>query len=428
MAQKGERVNTEVNNESYIAGSLLIDGDQVIQAIRSIVSSSDFHIESCGAIFSAALSLSSDGEAIDPVSIRNRAKREGMDLPLDLITNLMASTPTAANCVEYAHRVAEDAQKRRIKNLAMQIQEDNTSSSDELLATIQRESEAIRGSNYTKGLLSPADTLRRFCDYVINAGNGRHNFIPSGFPRLDHILGGGFIRGGLYILGARPAMGKSTFAINLADTIDGNCLFATFEMSPEQIDAKRVSRLTGIPAAKLLSGKVADGDWNKIGPALSELSKSGVSVNARYDLTVQKIQLFAQSIPNLRAIIIDYLGLIEPATRGSSRYECISGISRDLKRMAISLDVPVICLCQLSRATETRTDKKPMLSDLRDSGSIEQDADAVLLMYRPDYYGQPLPEGKPALVQMDIAKNRHGRTGQTEFSFWMETSTFLEIP
>ena len=270
--------------------------------------------------------------------------------------------------------------------------------------------------------------FRRFTDYVVNAGNGHSNFISSGFPLLDNILGGGFIRGGLYILGARPAMGKSTYAINLADNIKGNCLYVSLEMTPEQIVSKRISRLTDLSAAKLLSGRVTEDDWTKIAMAFTALSEQGVYINDRYDLTVQKIQLLAQSVPDLRAVIVDYLGLIQPATRSTSSYENITQISRELKRMAISLNVPVICLCQLSRTVESREDKRPRLSDLRDSGAIEQDADAVMFLYRPDYYTGGKTDGQPSLTHLEVAKNRHGRTGQTDFNFWMASSTFLEIP
>lgn len=421
-------MTTEVNNEAYIAGALLIDGEQVIKAIRGIVNRNDFHVEAYGAIFSAALTLAADSEAIDPVSIKNRAKRDGVELSNDLIIVLMECTPTAANCAEYAYRVAEDARTRRVKELAARIQEDAVSSSDELLATLQRESEAIRGSNFQRGLLTPAETLRRFNDHVVEAGEGRRNFIQSGFPKLDQILGGGFIRGGLYILGARPAVGKTSFAINLADNIHGNCLLVSLEMTTEQIISKRVSRLTGLSSAKLLSGGASDADWIAISRATSALSEQGVFMNSRYDLTVQQIQLLAQSVPELRAVIVDYLGLIQPATRGGSTYENVSQISRELKRMAISLDVPVICLCQLSRTVENREDKRPRLSDLRDSGAIEQDADAVMFLYRQDYYAGGTSDGQPSLVQLDVAKNRHGRTGQAEYTFWMSSSTFKEIP
>lgn len=339
----------------------------------------------------------------------------------------MEVVPTCTNAADYAHRVAEDARVRQIKELATRIQEDSVSSPDELLATLQREAEDIRGSSYRRGLLSPADTLHRFNDLVVEAGEGRDNFVPSGFPRLDEILGGGFIRSGLYILGARPAMGKSTFAVNLADNIGGNVLLVSLEMSPEQLTAKRVARLTGIPAGKLLRGAVTDEDWQKIAVANSALSEQGVYLNSRYGLTVPQIQLLAQSVPELRAVIIDYLGLIQPATRGGNTYENISAISRELKLLAISLSVPVICLCQLSRSVESREDKRPRLSDLRDSGAIEQDADAVLFLWRDGRNETPPTDGNPLLAQLDVAKNRHGATGETQFSFWMRTSTFKEI-
>ena len=420
-------MTTEVNNEAYIAGALLIDGGQVVQAIRGIVSRSDFLVEAYGAIFSAAFSLAADNEAIDPVSIRHRANREGVELANELLLDLMECTPTAANCVEYAHRVAEDAQKRRIKELVARIQEDNISTSDELLAALQRETEVIRGGSFQKGLLTPSDTLHRFTDHVVEAGEGRCNFVSSGFPRLDYILGGGFIRGGLYILGARPAVGKSTYAINLADNIKGNCLLVSLEMTPEQITSKRVSRLTGLSSTKLLSGRLSDDDWTGISMSFSAISEQGVFINDRYDLTVQRIQLLAQKVPELRAVIVDYLGLIQPATRSGSTYENISQISRELKCMAISLNVPVICLCQLSRTVENRENKRPRLSDLRDSGAIEQDADAVMFLYREDYYTGGPADGQPSLVHLDVAKNRHGRTGDAEYNFWLSTSTFKEI-
>ena len=416
-----------LSSEQYVAGAILID-DQAIRTINSHVSADDFESVHCRVIFEAALSLNAENRAIDPVSIMGKAKQLGIDLPRQYVQELMEIVPTTANCVEYAHRVAENAQTRRIKALAMQIQEDDVSSSDELLATLQREVEAIRGSNFRTGLLSPSDTLRRFSDHVVAAGSGAENFVSSGYLRLDKILGGGFIRGGLYILGARPAVGKSTFAFNLADNIKGNCLLISLEMTSDQIVARRVSRLTGLSFDKLMSGSVTDQDWEQIGMAMVALSEHGVYLNDRYDLTVTQIQLLAQRVPELRAVIVDYLGLIQPVQRSGSLYERISQTSRELKRMAISLNVPVICLCQLSRQVESRENKQPRLSDLRDSGAIEQDADAVMFLYRQDYYCGTKNDEQPSLVQLDIAKNRHGRTGETEFSFWLSTSTFKEVP
>lgn len=416
-----------MNPEQYLCGAILISGDAVMKAIRGIVTPDCFQLEAYRAIFTAALSLLEDGTPIDPVSIAATAKRQGVELPNKLLFELMEIVPTAANCVDYAHRVAEDARKRRIKALAERIQADEVSTSDELLAALQREAQAIQGSNYQRGLLSPVDTLRRFMDYVVKAGEKRDNFISTGFPRLDGILGGGFIRGGLYILGARPAVGKSTFALNLADGIAGNLLFVSLEMSPEQILAKRVSRLTGYTASKLLSGQLPDKAWEAVAMATTSIDKSGVYINSRYDLTVQEIHLLAQSVPELRCIILDYLGLIQPATRSGSTYEQVSAISRELKRMAVSLNVPVVCLCQLSRKIEERKDKKPMLSDLRDSGAIEQDADGVLFLYREDYYTGSPADGFPSTMELTVAKNRHGKTGEDQFNFWLSSSTFREV-
>ena len=417
-----------MNTEQYLCGAILISGEAVMKAIRGIVTPDCFQLEAYRAIFMAALSLLEDGTPIDPVSIAATAKRQGVELSNKLLSELMEVVPTAANCADYAHRVAEDARKRRIKALAERIQADDVSTCDELLMALQRETQAIQGSNYQRGLLSPVDTLRRFMDYVVKAGERRDNFISTGFPKLDGILGGGFIRGGLYILGARPAVGKSTFALNLADNITGNVLFVSLEMSPEQILAKRVSCLTGYTASRLLSGNIPDAAWEKVAIATTKIERSGVYINSRYDLTVQEVHLIAQSVPELRCIVLDYLGLIQPATRSGSTYEQVSAISRELKRMAISLNVPVVCLCQLSRKIEERKGRKPMLSDLRDSGAIEQDADGVLFLYREDYYTGPRAKGAPSDVTLTVAKNRHGRTGEDRFRFWLDTGTFRETP
>ena len=418
----------EISNEAYIAGALLMDGEQVLKKIQSILSRDDFQSEAYGAIFSAALELSKEGRAIDPVSIQYSASREGVHLPGTFLVELMDCVPTTANCLEYAHRVAAEARTRRIKELAARISEDTISSPDELLETLHRETVEIREKASQRGLLSPAESLRRFNTYVAEAGEGKHSFVSTGFPRLDALLGGGFLRGGLYILGARPAVGKTTFCINLADNIQGNCLLVSLEMTPEQITSKRVSRLTGLSSAKLLSGKVCDTQWQGIAMASNALYGRGLYLNDRYDLTVRQIHLLARSVPQLQVVFIDYLGLIQPENPGGSSYENVTKISRELKRMAISLNVPVVCLCQLSRTVESRECKQPRLADLRDSGAIEQDADGVMLLYRQGDHSGSKTDDQPSMVQLYVAKNRHGKIGLTEFAFWLSTSTFKEVP
>lgn len=413
-------------NEAYICGAILIDGVQVLPAVRGILPPGAFQLEAYRAIYTAGLSLLDAGEPIDPVSIKAQAKRQGVELSNELLSELMEVVPSAAYCVDYAHRVAEDARTRAIKDLATRIQEDNVSTPDELLATLQRETEAIRASSYQRGLVAPNEALHRFMDYVVQAGEKRDNFISTCFPKLDGILGGGFIRGGLYILGARPAVGKSTFAVNLADGIAGSTLFISLEMTVEQITAKRISRRVGCSSAGLLSGRLTDKAWEQVAVAMTDISTKGLYLNDRYDLTVSQIGLLAQAVPELRAVIVDYLGLIQPATRSASTYENVSQVSRELKRLALSLNVPVICLAQLSRKVEERQNKRPMLSDLRDSGAIEQDADGVLFLYRDDYYTGPPADGQPSQVELSVAKNRHGRTGETSFNLWLRCSLFKE--
>lgn len=417
---------TGTDNEAYVCGAILIDGVQVLPAIRSILPPGAFRQKAYRAIYTAGLSLLDAGEPIDPVAIGTQAKRQGVELSNDLLSQLMEIVPTTAYCVDYAHRVAEEARTRAIKDLATRIQEDSTSTPDELLATLQRETEAIRASSYQRGLLDPNESLHRFMDYVVRVGEKQDNFISTGFPKLDDILGGGFIRGGLYILGARPAVGKSTFAVNLADNISGNTLFVSLEMTPEQITAKRISRRIGCSSAGLLSGRLTDKAWEQVAVAMTDISTKGLYLNDRYDLTVSQIGLLAQAVPELRAVIVDYLGLIQPATRSASTYENISQVSRELKRLALSLNVPVICLAQLSRKVEERQNKRPMLSDLRDSGAIEQDADGVLFLFREDYYTGPPADGQPSQVEVSVAKNRHGRTGETSFNLWLRCSLFKE--
>lgn len=413
-----------ISSENYLTGAILIDSGAVPIAQR-YVRPCDFGDERCRAIYSAALDLKGAGKVVDPVSIKEQAAHHGIPLENDYLAQLMDITPTAANAADYARRVAEDSRKRQLKGLLDKVQQNEIESLDKTLSVLRegvRElSEGVPGT----GLLTPDDSLREFMDYVTK-GNSRSNFIPSRFPILDKTLGGGFIRGGLYIVGARPAVGKSSFAVNLADTIRGNVLLVSLEMAPAQITGKRVSRRTGIPTGQLLAGKINEEEWTKVIQASNVLLKSGVHLNDRYDLTVPGIQSLAEGVPNLQAIIVDYLGLILPTNRGGSTYENTTQISRGLKRLALALNVPIICLCQLSRSVESREDKRPRLSDLRDSGAIEQDADGVLFLYRDDYYKGATGDESHAILS--IAKNRHGGLGTIDFKFHRAISRFLEVP
>ncbi len=409
--------------ETCLAGAILLD-EQCLPEVQNIVTANDFESELCRAVFIAACDLSAEGAAVDPVSISERAKRYGVTLRREWILDAMEIVPTANNASMYAHQVAEDARCRRVRSLAMQIVDDPLSTSDDLLADLQRGIEQIQTDSFCQGLNAPDDRIRGLFDHIIKSGSSQ--FVPSGYDRLDKILGGGFIRGGLYIIGARPAVGKTTFALNLAENIKGNVLFVSLEMSPEAITAKQFSRLTGISVSDILTGKGGDEMWTKLATASVRISDSGIFLNRRYDLTPGQLQLQAKSVPDLQAIVVDYLGLLLPNTPTASTYERISAISRELKRIALQMKVPVICLSQLSRGVESREDKRPRLSDLRDSGAIEQDADSVMFLYRDDYYHPEFDAGGPSVVELSVAKNRHGSLGKVDFLAFLHSSYFRE--
>lgn len=413
-----------ISNENYLAGAILIDSGAIPLAQRH-VSSADFADERCRAVYSAAICLEASGKVIDPVSIKEQAARNGTVLEDDYLVQLMDITPTAAYAADYARRVAEDSRKRRLKELLEKVQQNDAASLSETLSALRDGVQEISEGVSHVGLLSPNDSLHRFMDYATK-GSSQSNFVPSRFPLLDKTLGGGFIKGGLYIIGARPAVGKSSFAVNLADTIRGNVLLVSLEMSPDQITAKRFSRRTAIPTGRLLSGQLSDEEWGKLAQASDVLLRSGVHLNDRYDLTVAEIRNLAESVSDLQAVIVDYLGVIQPSNRGGSSYENTTQISRDLKRLALSLNIPIICLCQLSRSVEGRGDKRPRLSDLRDSGAIEQDADSVMFLYRDDYYNGVT--GDSSTVTLNVAKNRHGGLGTIDYLFFREISGFKEVP
>jgi len=409
--------------EIFLAGSLLLDGT-TLQTVQSLVTAADFENPLCQAVYTAACDLYADGVTIDPVTIRERSRQSGTEIPIDWVREALEVTPTAASAVEYATLVVEGSRLRKVKSLAYQIIDNQVSTSAELLAELQRGMESIQSNSFSQGLCTPADRIHGLFDHILKSG--ANQFVSSGYPSLDKILGGGFIRGGLYIIGARPAVGKTTFALNLADGIAGNVLFISLEMSPEAITAKQFSKLTGVPTANILTGAGGDELWQKLGVASVAVEKSGVHINRRYDINPGQLQLLAQSVPDLRAIVVDYLGLILPNTPTASTYERISAISRELKRIALQLKVPVICLSQLSRGVESREDKRPRLADLRDSGAIEQDADAVMFLYREDYYHPNISDGGPSVVELSVAKNRHGGLGKVEFLAYLHTSYFRE--
>lgn len=414
--------------ETAVVGSILIDS-RAFDAVADLLAPDAFQSELCRIIFQTAKDLAAEGTPVDPVAIGKRIRETGGQISSQTLMELMEITPTAANVTYYANLVLDGAKRRKLRELADKILADSATPTDELLSQTAGEVSSLVESAVGSRCITSNDMLHRFYDDLASREAGKKNVLPSGFPNLDKVLGGGFLRGGLYIIAARPGMGKTTVALNLADNFTGGVLFVSLEMSPEQLTAKRLARETGIPSNRLLMGKgLSDDEYIKICSASSKLSGSGLTVNRRMGATVAEIAVMARSVHNLSAVVVDYIGLIQQKGAGS-RYEAMTEISGALKRLAISLNVPIIALAQLNRAAETRNDKRPSLADLRDSGAIEQDADGVLLLYRADYYQKEKPTQNawtPSLIECEVAKNRHAATGKTYFDGYLAVSRIAE--
>lgn len=426
MAQ--ETVST-FDAEIAVVGSILIDPAS-FGRVSEIITADAFQVSLCRAIFEAASKLAGQGEPIDPLTIKRQAAADGIELDNRTLQEYMNLTPTAVNDVLYAGIVADHAKRRKLREVAEHILADDTSDTQELISGAFAQVEELTHSSVNGRCIGSKEAMQDFLLRLSDRTQGKKNVVPSGYPQLDALLGGGFLNSGLYIIAARPGMGKTSFVLNVADQLGGNVLFVSLEMSVEQVTAKRLARVAGLPSSALLMrDNLNDEEWERVAAASMELARSGMVVNRRMGITVSEVGLMARSVKSLTAVVVDYLGLIRSTVRGS-RYEQVSQISADLKQLAISLDVPIIALSQLSRASEQRQDKRPSLADLRDSGAIEQDADGVLLLYRDDYYAlsEKRETWEPSLLECTVAKNRHARTGQVSFNAYLAPCRIVEIP
>lgn len=423
-----ERISA-LDAEGGVAGAILVDGGSY-QRVAEYLTDDSFSLELPREIFRAAASLTAKGTAIDPVAIREEIRAEHGTVTDQMLMELMDVTPTAANDVLYAQIVQEKHFRRRLKELGEALYERDESPAD-LIAFATSALEEMQETKAGGACRSSAEVLTAFYEDLQRRDKGKRNTVSTGYENLDRILGGGgMVKGGLYILAARPAMGKTSLALNIAEQIEGGVLFVSLEMSENEVMAKRMARESGLSSNLLLAGTLTEREYEQAAGATKRIYASQMHINRRPTATVTEIGLMARSVKGLRCIVVDYLGLIRPEGKSKSRYEEVSDISGALKRLARQLCVPVLALAQLNRSVEARTDKRPMMSDLRDSGSIEQDADGVMLLYRPDYYATDSAEKEAwdaSLVECNVAKNRHGRCGTAFFDAYLATNRFMEI-
>lgn len=424
----------DIEAEQAVIGSMLTDKDAVLSSVE-ILGKEAFYREDNKAIYDAILSLYAKNEPIDLITVKNELVEAGNFERIggiEYLASLPDKVPTTANVERYIKIVDEKYMLRNLiqsSNELLALGYNETEEIDEILDLAERKIFDLSQNKNTKGYASIKDVLVESFAELERLYNQKGSItgVPSGFIDLDNMTSG-FHGSELIIIAARPAMGKSAFAINIATNaaVKNNVPVVIFnlEMSKEQIGNRILGSEAMVDSNKIRTGQIEDSDWGKLATASGMLSDAPIYIDDTPGIKVMDIRTKCRKLKmekKIGLIVIDYLQLIQGnSKRGGTREQEISEISRSLKILAKELDVPVIALSQLSRSVESREDKRPMLSDLRESGAIEQDADIVMFLYRDDYYNEDSSDKNKA--EVIVAKHRGGSTG-TRKLLWMPSYT-----
>ena len=425
-----------VEAEQAVLGSMLIDPRCVSQVIDQL-RPDDFYGRQNRDIYETIYSMVIASATIDPVTVVDQMRKNGTfdeNTTRGYLLQLMDITPTAANVEEYVKIIKDKTLLRRVAETAGDITalvQQGRESGQDVLDVAEQRIYAIRQGRAARGLVRISEVLLDVYDRLeeLAASESAIPGLSTGLVDLDRAISG-LNKSDLILLAARPGMGKTSMALNIlleAGKKSGkSVVFFSLEMSREQLALRLISSECFVDNKKLVTGKLTDEDWEKVAVATDSLNRANILIDDDSTVTVADINAKCRRVENLGLVIIDYLQLMQSAGgrqySGENRQQVVSDISRALKIMAKELNVPVLCLSQLSRANESRSDKRPMLSDLRESGAIEQDADIVMFLYREGYYDKDTPN--PNLAECIIAKNRHGETRTVELQWLPEFTTF----
>ncbi len=414
--------------EQSVLGSILIDS-RCVADIIGILKPEDFYLQQNREIFEAVYSMFNFSQTIDPVTVLDKMREMGVyhDNSRDYILQLMEITPTAANAARYAGIVRDKSMLRGLAQAAVDISEtvqSQVGTPAEMLESAEKKIYALRKGERGDSLEHVGTVLHKVFDRLTELSQS-DSLIPglsSGLRDLDMKING-LNKSDLILVAARPAMGKSAFALNIgvnvAKKYNKTVAIFNLEMSKEQLVMRLLANESFVELQKLATGKLSDEEWGKLSMAASALSQTDIRIDDNPSVTVADINAKCRRLDNLGLVIIDYLQLMQGSGYGKgggdNRVTIVGEISRALKIMAKELNIPVICLSQLSRAVESRTDKRPILSDLRESGAIEQDADSVMFLYRDEYYNENTEE--KGIAECIVAKNRHGETGTVKLQW-----------
>ena len=433
----GRRAPQSLEAEQAVLGSMLIDS-RCIADVIGMLRPEDFYLQQNRDIYETIYSMFNYSEVVDPVTVLDKMKTRGAftEQSTGYVMQLMEITPTAANVRQYAQIVRDKALLRAISEAASEINEsvyENAGTAGEILENAEKKIFALRKDSAGDSLEHIGTILLKVFDRLQELAESDKAFpgLSSGLMDLDRKING-LNKSDLILIAARPGMGKTSLALNItlnaAKKSGKTIAFFSLEMSREQLGMRLMSNESFVDNQKLATGQLSEEEWGKIGLASSALSQTDIRVDDNPTITVAEINAKCRRLENLGLVVIDYLQLMtssgERYSSNENRQQIVSDISRALKIMAKELNVPVICLSQLSRANEARQDKRPMLSDLRESGAIEQDADIVMFLYRDDYYHEDSPEKN--LAECIVAKNRHGETGTVRLQWLPQFTTFSD--
>lgn len=432
---KLKKVPSSIEAERAVLGGILLKPDSFGDIIETI-GAGEFYKVAHRIIFEAMMEIYGRGDSIDPVVLIDQLRRTNKFDEIGgeaILYDIIDEVPTAANILSYAKIIKEKATLRRLGDIGTKIVEmayEGYEDADSLLDRAEGMIFKIAESKESKDIISLKAVMSAEFERLeqVFQNKGATTGISSGFKSFDEMTSG-FHPSDLVIIAARPSMGKTAFALNLALNAamkdDKGVLIFSLEMSSSQLLQRLLAIEAGIGLQKIRNGFLSDEDWGRLGIASGRLANSEINIADLPNVTVLEIRAIARRLKaagKLDMIFIDYLQLIKGHGKGDNRQQEISDISRSLKGIARELDIPIIALSQLSRAPEQRADRRPMLSDLRESGAIEQDADMVTFLYRDDYYNEESEQ--KGITEIIIGKQRNGPVGTVNLRFFHEVTKF----
>jgi len=428
-----------IEAEESLLGAMMLSADAVAIAY-DLVRPEDFYRPLHGQIFSAIIALSNAGEPIDYVTVQNQIQQHG-STPVDIgvLSALSMNTANSANANQYAMLVREKSQQRKLISVASEIVDEAYKPTDDVDMLIDQAEARINAITDSRGF----ESVSHITELLMNEANilelrgesrGEFNGVTTGYHSLDKLVQG-LQPGSMNIVGARPGAGKTAFALGILTHVGAvtkrPALFFSLEMSRQEITERILASTGRINSMKLRTGDLNEADWNRTHDAFSFLGGAQIFIDDNPGLTTMDVRARARRIKqqqgDLGIVIIDYLQLMSSRGRYENRQTEVAEMSRNLKMLARELETPVLALSQLSRKAEERQEKKPLMSDLRESGSLEQDADIVMFIHRADMYAQSVDNASKGEAEIIVGKNRNGQTGSVHLNWRPEFTRFENI-